>query len=61
MTDAELQAKRQRKILIEAAPELAETLRELHDFCEPTQHYRYKARAVAAMKRAGDLLKRIGF
>lgn len=47
--------------LVNAAPELAEALRELHDFAETSQHHRYRERSRLAFERAGEILKRVGF
>ena len=46
--------------LIAAAPELAEALRELHDFAEVSTLNRHHARSIAAFFSAAELLKRIG-
>lgn len=46
-------------ILIASAPELAEALRELHDFAVVDSHYRYEDRSKAAFSRAAELLKRV--
>jgi len=35
-------------------------IRELVDFCYPTGHYRYKQRAIEAMKRSHEMLKKHG-
>lgn len=46
--------------LIEAAPELVEALRELHDFAERSTHYRHEDRSKAAFDRAAELLRKLG-
>lgn len=48
-------------LLIAAAPELAEALRELHDFAVTDPHYRHGDRSLNAFVRAAELLKRVGF
>jgi hypothetical protein len=48
-------------VLIAAAPELAEALRELHDFAVTDPYYRYGERSLNAFVRAAELLKRVGF
>lgn len=48
-------------VLIAAAPELADALRELHDFAVTDPHYRYGDRSLNAFVRAAELLKRVGF
>jgi len=48
-------------MLIASAQELAEALRELHDFGEVSQHRRHGERSKAAFDRAAELLNRIGF
>lgn len=40
--------------------ELADALRELHDFAEPTHHFRYSARSREAFTTASHILKRLG-
>ena len=42
------------------AGELAAALRELHDFAEPSTHYRHAMRSEKAFKRAAELLERMG-
>ena len=48
-------------VLIVSAPELAEALRELHDFAAVDSFDRYEERSRAAFTRAGELLKRVGY
>lgn len=45
--------------LIEAAPDLVQALRELHDFAERSTHYRYEDQSKAAFDRAAELLRRL--
>ena len=47
--------------LIASAPELAEALRELHDFAVTDPHYLHGDRSLNAFVRAAELLKRVGF
>lgn len=48
-------------VLIAAAPELAEALRELHDFAELSSHYRHEDRSRQAFENAAKLLERVGY
>ena len=47
--------------LMAAAPELARTLRQLHDLAVVDQHHRYHEESRAAFHAAAELLKRLGF
>lgn len=47
-------------VLIAAAPELADALRELHDFAIVDTHHPYAKRSAEAFRKAGELLRRIG-
>ena len=46
--------------LIAATPDLADALRELHDFADVMTHFQYRERSQAAFNVAGELLRRIG-
>jgi len=46
--------------LIAAAPELADALRELHDFADLSSNYRHTDRSMEAFEKAAELLKRVG-
>lgn len=46
--------------LIAAAPELADVLRELHDFAKVDTSFRYSGRSAAAFSKAAELLRRVG-
>lgn len=45
--------------LIAAAPELLRLLRELHDFGNPTTHFRHAQHANQVFKEAGNLLREL--
>lgn len=47
--------------LIAAAPELAEALRDMHDFAEYSSHYRHAEKSVKCFERAAELLERVGY
>ena len=40
--------------------DLGESLRDVHDFCEPSTHRRYVSKSLVAMQRASSLLQDIG-
>lgn len=47
--------------LVAAAPELAQALRNLHDFAQEISHHHYEQASRAAFVRAAELLKRVGY
>lgn len=47
-------------MLIAAAPELADLLRELHDFSESPSHRSQQERYCKALSRSADLLRSLG-